>query len=81
VHILESCAEKLDWSHLLRRFGPDWRVLLSNLVLFGYIYPSERRRIPGAVMGQRAHMDAGDIAHWTSPIANENKAEKTPSVK
>ena len=49
-HILESCAEKLDWPHLVGRFGPDWRVLLSHLVLFGYIYPSERGRIPTAVM-------------------------------
>jgi hypothetical protein len=50
AHILQSCAEKLDWPHLLSRFGPDWRVLLSHLVLFGYIYPSEWRRIPPAVM-------------------------------
>jgi hypothetical protein len=50
VHILHSCAEELDWSHLVRRFGPDWRVLLSHLVLFGYIYPSERGKIPAAVM-------------------------------
>jgi hypothetical protein len=50
AHILESCAEKIDWAHLVRRFGPDWRVLLSHLVLFGYIYPSERNRIPAAVM-------------------------------
>jgi predicted nucleotidyltransferase len=50
AHILQSCAEKLDWEHLVHRFGPDWRVLLSHLVLFGYIYPSERRKIPAAVM-------------------------------
>ena len=50
AHILESCAEKLNWPHLLRRFGPDWRLLLSHLVLFGYIYPSERGRVPVAVM-------------------------------
>jgi Nucleotidyl transferase of unknown function (DUF2204) len=50
AHILKSCAEQLDWPHLLHRFGADWRVLLSHLVLFGYIYPSERRRIPIAVM-------------------------------
>jgi predicted nucleotidyltransferase len=50
AHILLSCAEKLDWQHLLQRFGPDWRVLLSHLVLFGYIYPSEQGRIPTAVM-------------------------------
>jgi hypothetical protein len=50
AHILVSCAEKLDWQHLVQRFGPDWRVLLSHLVLFGYIYPSEQARIPTAIM-------------------------------
>jgi hypothetical protein len=50
AHILQSCAEKLDWAHLVRRFGPDWRVLLSHLVLFGYIYPGERDKVPAAIM-------------------------------
>ena len=50
AHILVSCAEKLDWQHLLRRFGSDWRVLLSHLVLFGYIYPGEHARIPTSIM-------------------------------
>ena len=49
AHILQSCGEKLDWPHLLRRFGLDWPVLLSHLVLFGYIYPGERNKIPSAV--------------------------------
>src|SRR6266576_3261017 len=50
AHILLSCAEKLDWQHLVQRFGPDWRVLLSHLVLFDYIYPGEQGRIPMPVM-------------------------------
>ena len=50
AHILQSCADKLDWPHLVRRFGLDWRVLLSHLVLFGYIYPGERDKIPTAIM-------------------------------
>ena len=29
----------LDWNRVLRRFEPHWRVLLSHLVLFGFIYP------------------------------------------
>ena len=52
AHLLVSCGDKLDWSHLVRRFGPDWRVLLSHLVLFGYIYPSEQGRIPRSVMDE-----------------------------
>jgi len=50
AHILRRCAAEIDWPHLVRRFGLDWRVLLSHLILFGYIYPSERHRIPVAVM-------------------------------
>src|SRR6266403_2115418 len=50
AHILKSCTEQLDWPHLVQRFGPDWRVLLSHLVLFGYIYPGERAKIPSAIM-------------------------------
>ena len=50
AHILRCFAAKIDWAHLVRRFGPDWRVLLSHLVLFGYIYPGERARIPVAVI-------------------------------
>ena len=48
-HLL-CCAAEIDWPHLVRRFGPDWRVLLNHLILFGYIYPGERARIPVAVM-------------------------------
>lgn len=50
AHLLLSCADKIDWPHLVWRFGADWRVLLSHLVLFGYIYPTEQRRIPAAVL-------------------------------
>src|SRR6266705_7059077 len=50
AHILRCCVAEIDWEHLVRRFGPDWRVLLSHLVLFGYIYPGERARIPAAIV-------------------------------
>ncbi|HEV3073845.1 MAG TPA: hypothetical protein VHB47_05440 [Thermoanaerobaculia bacterium] len=42
AHLLHCCAEELDWQRLLARFGEHWRVLLSHLVLFGYIYPARR---------------------------------------
>ena len=50
AHILRCWAKEMDWPHLVRRFGTDWRVLLSHLTLFGYIYPGERARIPFAVI-------------------------------
>jgi hypothetical protein len=49
-HLLHACADTLDWSRLSRRFGQHWRVLFSHLTLFGFVYPSERRRIPETVM-------------------------------
>ncbi len=50
MHLLLACGPQLDWPRLLRRFGPYWRVLLSHLILFGFIYPSDRRRIPEEVL-------------------------------
>jgi hypothetical protein len=50
AHILRCCAADIDWQHLVRRFGADWRVLLSHLVLFGYIYPGERTQIPAEII-------------------------------
>lgn len=50
VHLIYSLAERLDWNYLLQAVGSNWRVLLAQLVLFGFIYPSERRRIPDGPM-------------------------------
>ena len=50
AHLLQVNAERLDWPMLLERFGAHWRVLLAHLILFGYIYPGERHRIPAWVM-------------------------------
>lgn len=52
IHVLYARAEDLDWDRLLKRFGDDWRVLLSHLTLFGYVYPGERHRIPASLMRQ-----------------------------
>ncbi len=52
AHLLHSRAEDLDWDRLLRRFGANWPVLFVHLVLFGYIYPTEARRLPSPVMEQ-----------------------------
>jgi hypothetical protein len=50
AHLLLARGDQIDWRRLLRRFGHHWRVLFSHLVLFGFIYPSDRQRIPAWVM-------------------------------
>jgi hypothetical protein len=49
-HLILALGERLDWERLLARFGPHWRVLLAHLVLFGFIFPSVRSRVPEWVM-------------------------------
>jgi hypothetical protein len=50
AHLLRHCCGLLNWDRLVRRFGAHWRVLLSHLVLFGFVYPGERALVPSAVM-------------------------------
>jgi hypothetical protein len=50
AHLLRSCGPTLDWRRLLDRFGPHGRVLLGHLVMFGFVYPSERDNVPEWVL-------------------------------
>lgn len=71
AHLLLARAERLDWANLLDRFGPHWRVLLAHLVLFGYIYPGERHRIPEWVM-TRLSGRLADEAHGPAASTDRN---------
>lgn len=50
AHLLLARADSLDWPRLLMRFDPHWRLLLSHLILFGFIYPDQCRLVPAWVM-------------------------------
>jgi nucleotidyltransferase DUF2204 len=50
VHVIHAQADRIDWDHLVDRFGEHWRVLLAHLALFGFVYPTERTRIPRRIM-------------------------------
>jgi hypothetical protein len=50
MHLLRARGAQLDWTRLLSRFGTHWRVLLSYLVLFGFVYPAEHVQVPTWVM-------------------------------
>lgn len=52
AHLLRARAATLDWTRLLHRFEDHWRVLLSHLVLFGFIYPAERACVPDWAMAE-----------------------------
>jgi len=66
AHLIRALGPQLDWPRLLWRFGDHWRVLLSHLVLFGFIYPGERWRIPGDVMHELTSRLSAEI-HASHP--------------
>jgi hypothetical protein len=65
AHLLQALGPRLDWPRLLGRFGPHWRVLLGHLVLFGFIYPAERDKVPEWVLErlwERMRQEMGSTA-------------------
>ncbi len=66
AHVLLRCADRLDWNRLIARFGETWRVLLTHLVLFGFIYPAQRHRVPAWVMDHLLGL-AQSAAHAPAP--------------
>lgn len=61
AHLIRACHAELDWDRLLARFGRHWRLLLSHLALFEFIYPSEHapaaRRVARALARRLAEED------------------------
>jgi Uncharacterised nucleotidyltransferase len=52
AHVLRAVGPRLDWRRLIDRYGASWRVLYAHLVLFGFIYPSNRSNVPAWVMDE-----------------------------
>jgi hypothetical protein len=52
LHLIHAQAATLDWTRLVERYEPHWEVLLSHLVLFGYVYPGDRDRVPVSLFRQ-----------------------------
>lgn len=46
AHLILAQSATLDWQRLVGLFGRHWRVLLSHLILFEFIYPADRAKIP-----------------------------------
>lgn len=62
VHLLLCCGDALDWERLLTRVGEHWPLLLSQVLMFGYVYPGYRSKIPSWVperLLERARAEVG----------------------
>jgi hypothetical protein len=68
-HLLRACGARLDWDRLLTRFGPNWRVLLAHLVIFGFVYPNDRKSIPDWVISALAdRLKAREAESLADPV-------------
>ena len=50
IHIFHTQGRRLDWTRLVERYGSYWRILLQNLVLYGFVYPGAESPAPKWVM-------------------------------
>lgn len=50
AHVILKKADAIDWPRLLRNMEPYWEVLLTHLLNFRFIYPTERDNVPRWLM-------------------------------
>ncbi|HEY8181910.1 MAG TPA: hypothetical protein VII32_06690 [Thermoanaerobaculia bacterium] len=61
AHVIQAVGDKLDWRRLIDRYGEYWRALYAHTILFGFIYPSQRAKIPTWVMDEMAQRLAAEV--------------------
>ena len=49
VHLILCLGDELDWHRLVDRVGANWPLLLSQVLMFSYVYPGHKANIPAWV--------------------------------
>ena len=69
AHLILCVGHAMDWRRLLVKTGENWPLLLSQLLMFRYVYPGYRDQVPQWVMAElmeraqdaaREHSDEGE---------------------
>lgn len=63
VHLILRQGKHIDWHILIEKMEPHWELLLSSILLFLFIYPSERALIPKWVIERLVVKLEDRIAH------------------
>jgi len=50
MHLLRARADRFDWDEVIARFGDHWQLLLHYLILYRFVYPRERDKVPLAAV-------------------------------
>jgi hypothetical protein len=67
AHVIHAVGDKLDWRRLIDRYDRHWRALFAHIVLFGYIYPSKRSKIPDWVIDELSQRLAAETKKGDLP--------------
>jgi hypothetical protein len=70
LHLIRQFGPELDWSRLLQRFGPHWPVLFGHIVMFGFVYPGMRHRIPYWVLDELLRRYVGGSGDYEGRLCN-----------
>jgi hypothetical protein len=75
VHLILCHGDTLDWERLVNRVGEHWPLLLSQILMFSYVYPGYRTKVPNWVpdiLLDRARAQIGqnedDIDYTRGPL-------------
>ena len=52
VHLILCVGDALDWERLVQRVGDNWPLLLSQVLMFTYVYPGHKNNVPAWVREQ-----------------------------
>ena len=70
AHVIRAVGDRLDWQRLLERFGKYWRALYAHIVLFGFVYPSDREKVPAWVIEELTGRMRDEIDNADGKICN-----------
>lgn len=63
VHLIRSCAPRLDWDRVLHLVDCHWQLLHGALVLFAYVYPAQTGLVPERLWVELSHRFANEATH------------------
>jgi hypothetical protein len=63
VHLILGYGEALDWERLVNRVDENWPLLLSQLLMFNYVYPGYRTNVPAWVPEQLLDRARAQVGH------------------
>lgn len=50
--LILKAGERLDWHRILERMNEHWELLFGSLLIFRFIYPSKRNKIPSWLVSE-----------------------------